>query len=431
MVGLGVGSLAAYGHRGQELTFFEIDPAVEQIARDDHYFTFLRDCPAKVNVVLGDARLALAREADSRFALIVIDAFSGDAVPVHLLTREALSMYRGKLAPGGVIAFHISNSYLRLGPVIGNLADAAGLVGLEQNDAYLSPESGTSTVGKTPSHWIVVAEDRESFGELNRDSRWRPLVPDKKVSLWTDDFSNLLEVFEWPKISGLTSLRTATEFRRASGFVRRHAVRRRRAVVLRPADDRETRTAEVWRRTAVWNTCMVFFQAALLAGYIYAHTTTQWLGVRRQAILHLGLLAMPWLVLPIAISGDFEATGDAEPILPLLVLLVVTAGLPFFVVSTSAPLLQTWFAASGHRARARPLFPLRSQQRREHAWPPELPSGDRAALFAGPARQAVVGGIRTVGRADRGLRLDDVAREPTGRCLWRRVPTASRGSPQG
>jgi hypothetical protein len=200
MVGLGIGSLAAYGHRGQELTFFEIDPAVERIARDDRYFTFLRDCPAKVNVVLGDARLALVREPDRRFALIVIDAFSGDAVPVHLLTREALSMYRGKLAPGGVIAFHISNSYLRLGPVIGNLADAAGMVGLEQNDAYLSPESDRNTVGKTPSHWIVVAEDRERFGELHRDGRWRPLVPDKKVSLWTDDFSNLLEVFEWPKI---------------------------------------------------------------------------------------------------------------------------------------------------------------------------------------------------------------------------------------
>ncbi len=107
---------------------------------------------------------------------------------------------------------------------------------------------------------------------------------------------------------------------------------------------------------AVWNTCMVFFQAALLAGYIYAHATTQWLGVRRQAILHMGLLVMPWLVLPIAIAGDFEATGDAEPILPLLMLLVVTAGLPFFVVSTSAPLLQTWFAASGHRAARDPYF---------------------------------------------------------------------------
>jgi len=200
MVGLGIGSLAAYGQQGQELTFYEIDPAVERIARDDRYFTFLRDSSAKVNVVLGDARLALAREPDDRFALIVIDAFSGDAVPVHLLTREALALYRGKLARGGVIAFHISNGYLRLGPVLGNLADAMGLVGLEQNDAFLSPESSAKAVGKTASHWVVIAEDRKNFGRLSSDGRWRPLAPDGRVSLWTDDFSNLLEVFAWPRI---------------------------------------------------------------------------------------------------------------------------------------------------------------------------------------------------------------------------------------
>ncbi|HVC93051.1 MAG TPA: fused MFS/spermidine synthase [Pirellulales bacterium] len=199
IVGLGVGSLAAYGQTGQELTFYEIDPAVERIARDDRYFTFLRDCAANVNVVFGDARLALAREPDNRFALIVIDAFSGDAVPTHLLTREALALYRDKLAPGGVIAFHISNSYLRLGPVLRNLADATGLVGLEQDEAHLSRESGGKNVGRTASNWIVIAADRKDFGQLRSDGRWRPLAPDDRVSLWTDDFSNMLEVFEWPK----------------------------------------------------------------------------------------------------------------------------------------------------------------------------------------------------------------------------------------
>ncbi|HEV3006009.1 MAG TPA: fused MFS/spermidine synthase, partial [Pirellulales bacterium] len=199
MVGLGVGSLAAYGQSGQQLTFFEIDPDVERIARDERYFTFLRDCPAEVRVVLGDARIKLA-ETDATYAMIVVDAFSGDAVPVHLLTREALELYRSKLAPGGVIAFHISNSYLRLAPVLGNLADAAGLVALAQNDAFFSPASDPDTLGKSPSHWVLIAADAADFGPLARDRRWRRLARDRRVALWTDDFSNLLEVFEWPRI---------------------------------------------------------------------------------------------------------------------------------------------------------------------------------------------------------------------------------------
>jgi hypothetical protein len=199
MVGLGVGSLAAYGHRGQQMTFFEIDPDVERIARDERYFTFLRDCPAEVRIVLGDARIKLADEPDATFALIVVDAFSGDAVPVHLLTRQALALYRSKLAPGGVIAFHISNSYLQLTPVLGNLADDAGLVAIGQNDGFFSP-AAPGTVGKSPSNWVLIAADRGYFGPLLHDPRWLRLVPDKRVALWTDDFSNLLEVFQWPTV---------------------------------------------------------------------------------------------------------------------------------------------------------------------------------------------------------------------------------------
>ncbi|HVC93052.1 MAG TPA: fused MFS/spermidine synthase [Pirellulales bacterium] len=199
IVGLGVGSLAAYGQTGQELTFFEIDPVVERVARDDRYFTFLRDCTAKVRVVLGDARLELAHEPDAEFALIVVDAFSGDAVPAHLLTREALALYRRKLAPGGVIAFHISNSYLRLAPVLGNLAESAGMVGLDQDDVSMPTRPQSGMLGKMASHWIVIAQDRKDLGPLTHDPRWQPLAPDHGVSLWTDDFSNLLEVFEWPE----------------------------------------------------------------------------------------------------------------------------------------------------------------------------------------------------------------------------------------
>src|SRR5262249_39366839 len=107
---------------------------------------------------------------------------------------------------------------------------------------------------------------------------------------------------------------------------------------------------------AVWNTCMVFFQALLLAGYTYAHLTTQWLGVRKQAILHLGLLLLPVLTLPIAVNKELAPQGAGNPIFGVFALLTISAGLPFFVVATSAPLLQKWFASTGHPAARDPYF---------------------------------------------------------------------------
>ena len=112
VIGLGVGTLAAYVQPGQQWTFFEIDPEVERIARTSAYFTYLDACGSQCRVVLGDARLSLARDGASRYDLIVLDAFSSDAIPVHLLTREALSLYVSRLAPGGALAFHISNAHL-------------------------------------------------------------------------------------------------------------------------------------------------------------------------------------------------------------------------------------------------------------------------------------------------------------------------------
>jgi SAM-dependent methyltransferase len=190
-VGLGVGSLAAYGKAGQELTYFEIDPAVVQIAQDDRYFTFLRDCRAKVRLVLGDARISLAGEADGTFALIVVDAFSGDAIPVHLISREAIELYRRKLAPGGIMAFHISNQYLNLAGVLGNLARDRRLVGLDQNDTHFDP-----TQGNAASHWVLLAERDDAFADMRHDQRWAPLSGSTNVGVWTDDFSNLWGVFE-------------------------------------------------------------------------------------------------------------------------------------------------------------------------------------------------------------------------------------------
>src|SRR6185437_9470115 len=112
VIGLGAGGLAAYGRPGERWTFFELDPEVERIARDPRFFTYITDSRASIRVVLGDGRLSLGHEPDALLDLLVLDAFSSDAIPVHLLTREALQLYLQKLAPGGVLLFHLSNRYL-------------------------------------------------------------------------------------------------------------------------------------------------------------------------------------------------------------------------------------------------------------------------------------------------------------------------------
>ena len=130
VVGLGAGSMACYLQPGESLTFYEIDPAVERIAADPDYFTFLRDCAPRASIVIGDARLKLRDATDGSYDLIVFDAFSGDAIPMHLMTREALALDLRKLAPGGILAFHVSNGHLKLAPIVGALARDAGLVSL-------------------------------------------------------------------------------------------------------------------------------------------------------------------------------------------------------------------------------------------------------------------------------------------------------------
>jgi len=202
IIGLGTGSMACYGKPGQQWTFFEIDPAVERIARDKRYFTFVSECPAKVDVVLGDARLSLARTPDHRYDIIILDAFSSDAIPVHLLTREAMKLYLTKLADGGILAFHISNRYLNLKPVIGDLAWDAHLECLLQEDRKLSEVDIKGR--KLGSDWVVMAHRKSDLGKLPEDPRWKPLPGRPGTRLWTDDFSNILGVLKWSsfKISG-------------------------------------------------------------------------------------------------------------------------------------------------------------------------------------------------------------------------------------
>ncbi len=195
VIGLGTGSIAAYGRPGQRITFYEIDPAVERIARDDRYFTFLRDQPAEVRVVLGDARLTLAQAPPDRYDLLVLDAFSSDAIPVHLVTREALRLYLEKLADAGVLAMHVSNRYLDLPPVLGNLAADAGLAcRIRRDDRILAADRAE---GKLGSVWIVMARKSDDLGALTDDPRWPALPAHPGAPLWSDDFSNVVAVMKW------------------------------------------------------------------------------------------------------------------------------------------------------------------------------------------------------------------------------------------
>ncbi len=195
VVGLGAGSMACYLQPGESLTYFEIDPLDVRIAQDPKYFTFLRDCAPEAKIVLGDARLKLRGAQDSSYDLIVLDAFSGDMIPMHLLTKEVLALYLRKLAPGGIVAFHISNLYLRLAPTLGALAHDSGLVCLMRDDFAVSPMQASA--GKFPSQWLVMARSRADLGALATDPHWTPLNVPPGTQVWTDDYSNLLRVIKW------------------------------------------------------------------------------------------------------------------------------------------------------------------------------------------------------------------------------------------
>jgi hypothetical protein len=204
VIGLGAGVLAAYASAGEEWTFYEIDPDIARVARDTNYFTYLSDTPATINVLLGDGRLSIAKAPARHYDLIVLDAFSSDAIPTHLLTLEALSLYRSKLSETGILALHLSNRYLDLEPVLGRLIQAAGVAGLIRVNTQRTAEL---EAGGDPSIWAAIASDPSSLGALQRDARWRPVGIREGVGLWTDDFSNIFSVFLWslPRLVPSTS----------------------------------------------------------------------------------------------------------------------------------------------------------------------------------------------------------------------------------
>jgi hypothetical protein len=194
VVGLGAGTLATYAEAGQHWTFYEIDPDVVTIASDTHYFSYLAAARSPVRVVVDDGRLAVGREPPGTFAVIVLDAFSSDAIPVHLLTTEALRLYTRTLRPGGVLLMNVSNRYLDLASVVAASARAAGLQGLVQFDALTDAERRTRVADST---WILIGSRADALRPFTADARWHALRAPANVRAWTDDFSNLYGAVMW------------------------------------------------------------------------------------------------------------------------------------------------------------------------------------------------------------------------------------------
>lgn len=190
IVGLGVGTIAAYAQPGDTFRFYEINPQVIDAAQS--LFFYLREAPARLEIVPGDARLSIEREAGPPFDVLALDAFSGDAIPVHLLTEEAFAIYRKHLSANGVLAFHVSNDYLDLAPVVAALANPAGyqavLVHSHENDDALV----------LPADWVLVTDNPAVLGNSAIRIHSEPIAPRPGLRPWTDDYSSLLPILKAP-----------------------------------------------------------------------------------------------------------------------------------------------------------------------------------------------------------------------------------------
>ena len=192
VIGLGAGGLAPYAQPRQHWVFFEIDPEVERIARQADYFTYLQQCGGRCSVTIGDARLSLSRQPGAHFGLIVLDAFSSDAIPVHLVTTEAMDEYLAHLEDDGVMMFHISNRYLDLQPLLAGLSAHSGLTAFGQLQVVAGAEDGRE---RSSAQWVALARHPGSLEPLAHDGRWTRLDAGRPPGLvWTDDYSNILSV---------------------------------------------------------------------------------------------------------------------------------------------------------------------------------------------------------------------------------------------
>jgi spermidine synthase len=195
VVGLGSGSMAAYGERGEALTFYEIDPAVVAIAENPRYFTYLSRSASQVQVVLGDGRLTLRDTPPGRYDLLFLDAFSSDAPPAHLMTREAIQLYLSRVRPDGMLVFNVSNRYLDLASALAATARSLGLAGLIQEDDDVDVERPGD---KESSKFVVLAASAETLAPLAANRRWQP-IDGHDGPVWSDDFSDILSLVRWTR----------------------------------------------------------------------------------------------------------------------------------------------------------------------------------------------------------------------------------------
>lgn len=206
VVGMGTGAMACYRRRQDHWAFFEIDPVVLGLANDTRFFNYLKECGGGAKTILGDARLSLVGQPYRHFDLLVIDAFSSDSIPVNLITSEAISLYLDKLTEDGVIAIHISNRFMDLEPVLGNLVRDLKVAARIQ---VFSPDGEGSTPDQTPeeradlrqyrfgSKWVALAQTEAALGSIAADHRWKTLKPDPAIGVWTDDYSNIVGAIRW------------------------------------------------------------------------------------------------------------------------------------------------------------------------------------------------------------------------------------------
>ena len=189
VIGLGVGTIAAYGQPGDRIRFYEINPAVAPIAQN--LFTYLRESQAQITIADGDARNSLSHETPQRFDVLAVDAFSGDAIPLHLLTVQAMDLYKRHLAPGGILAFHISNQHVDLEPEIALLAQAAGME-VRRVSTIANEQRGEYT-----ATWMLLTNSSSFFAQPEVSGQVRQPDLDPKARLWTDDYSSLLPLIRW------------------------------------------------------------------------------------------------------------------------------------------------------------------------------------------------------------------------------------------
>ena len=192
IAGLGTGSLACFARPGDRVRVYEIDPAVVRLARE--HFAALRNCAPDAVIGVGDARLLLEREK-AAFDFLALDAFTSDAIPVHLLTLEAVRSYLRVLAPDGVLAIHISNRHIDLEPAVAALAARTGLVA--RRKFFSAPKAQKETLASTSSHLVVLARNEETLDALDLDEGWVPLGPPDRVRVWTDDYTSIVPLLRW------------------------------------------------------------------------------------------------------------------------------------------------------------------------------------------------------------------------------------------